>query len=400
MTRFLIFLGLFNIALLQAQSQTLIPAQDSTALQSNNLYLGVRDLAFVKNNEYFNLIADGYTLLGNQIDLELKYQPDSHYQLTAGVSLQKYFGRPDIEQPVPYFGLKIYQGRSQFYIGKLYTADRHQLADEIYGFERLLDERHIENGLQHRFKNKHWQTDTWLEWEHFIFKRDTLRERLNFGQTTTYCINLGQWQIRVPLQLYLMHRGGQINLRTAEDHSKNNAMVISNFLGGIRLQYQFNKAVNIGFDYAYLGSAINSDNTEELHFKSGYAHRFRLLFNYKHWQNYAGYWQGHRFVSPKGNDMFQSVSRRVNKYLNEAGEPVPTFNNHTEPDRKLLTWTTRFQKDIYPQLHLGFAIDLYYQLNSSEINTTYYSSEIDHQFDYAMGLYLTYLFDFKLKKVK
>jgi len=399
MKQIILIISLFFVGLLQAQFQNVFSKTDSVTTQTKTIYLGFNDLAFVKNNEYFNFIADGYTLLGNDLLLDLHYRPHQAYQITAGVFLQKYFGLPNFEQPVPYFGLEIYNGHNTFYIGKLYTADNHQLADELYDFERHLDSRSVENGLQHRYKNTHWQTDTWLEWEHFIFKGDHRRERLNFGQTTVYRHHFGNWQWHPFLQIYLMHRGGQINLRTTDNNQKNNAMVIADYSMGTKLQYRFNKQFVIGFDYTFLGHRINSDNVEELHFRSGKAHKMRLFFKYKHWQNYAGYWQGHNFVAPKGNAMYQSISNRVDKYLDTQGNTIPVFKHYTEANRQLLTWTSVYHKEIYPHLHLGFVVDLYYQLNHSTIHSTVYSHQIDHQFDYATGLYLHYDFNFKLKKI-
>ena len=381
-----------------AQYDNLLISNDSTNFSPKTLALGIDNWAFVKDNEYFNLIADGYTLLGNQTEVSLKYQAHQNYRLKAGFYALKYFGTIGFEQPIPFVGLEIKKGNNRFYIGKLYTDDRHQLPDEIYAFERLLDKRRIEHGLQHRFKNKHWQTDTWLEWEQFIYKNDHRRERLNFGQTTIFRQTFKHWRLSVPLQIYLQHRGGQINVRSSGNNSVNNAVVFANSALGLSLENLLNNRTSIGLKYQYLRLDTNTDNPEELLFTSGYAHKWQVFVKYRYWQAFLSYWKANQFVAPKGNDMFQSVSRRVEKFLDNHNQPADVFKYHAEPKRQLLSFSTRYQKEVFPDLDLAFIVDLYYQLNRSSIQSVYYNSEVYHRWDYALGLYLRYRFDFNLNK--
>jgi len=392
---FVLFLS-FTVS---AQYDHLLISNDSTSLSPKALTLAIDNWSFIKDNEYFNLIADGYTLLGNQTEISLKYQAHQNYRLTAGFYTLKYFGTNNFEPLIPYVGLEIKKGQSRFNIGKLYTADRHQLSDKIYAFERLLDGRRIEHGLQHRFKNTHWQTDTWLEWERFIHKADHRRERLNFGQTTTFKQKFKHWQLSIPLQIYLQHRGGQINVRGAGDNLINNAVVFANSALGLALENKLNKQASIGFKYQYLRLDTNTDNPEELLFTSGYAHQWQAFVKYRYWQTYISYWNANKFVAPKGDDMFQSVSRRVEKYLDNQNQLTDIFKYHTEPHRQLWTLSTRYQKEIFSDLYLAFVIDVYYQLNRSSIRSAYYNTEVYHQWDYALGLYLRYRFDFKITKL-
>ncbi len=381
-----------------AQYDNFLISNDSTNLKSKSLALGINNMAFIKDNEYFNLIADGYTLPGNQTEVSLKYQAHQNYRLTAGFYALTYFGTNDFEPLIPYVGLEIKKGHSRFYIGKLYTDDRHQLSDEIYAFERLLDYRRIEHGLQHRYKNAHWQTDTWLDWEQFIHKADRRRERLNFGQTTTFKQTFKHWQLTIPLQIYLQHRGGQINIRDADTDTVNNAVVFANSALGLALENKLNNRMSVGVKYQYLRLDTNTDNPEELLFTSGYAHKWQVFVKYRYWQTYVSYWKANKFVAPKGDDMFQSVSRRVEKYVDSQNQPADVFKYHTEPHRQLLTLSTRYQKEIFPDLDLAFVVDVYYQLNRSSIQSDYYNTEVYHQLDYALGLYLRYRFDFNLYK--
>lgn len=400
MKQLLLTFGLLAGFWSHAQYQDLLVPAGAPKKQSKILHLGFQDLSFIKDNEYFNLIADGYTLLGNQLYIDFNYRPQPNYKITMGASLLKYDGLSVFSKVVPYLGLEIDQGNSTFYLGKLYTADNHGLADEIYTFERQLDQRHIENGLQHRFKNKHWQTDTWLQWEHFIFKGDTMRERLNFGQTTTYKTSFNHWTVSFPLQVYLQHRGGQINLKKPYDDPKNNAIVIANGLSGLAVENHLTKQTTIGLKYLYYIFRTNTNRPEELIFTSGTAQKLQIYLKHRHWATFLAFWQANRFVAPKGNDMFQSISRRTERFLDQNNQTVSVFKNHTEPNRKLLCLTTTYHKEIFKNLNLAFVIDVYDQLNHSSLQSPYYQSDIYHQLDYALGLYLLYKFDFKLLSIK
>jgi len=385
---------------LHAQVNQLLVANDTTKITPQTITLQIKNLSFIKDNEYFNLIADGYTLFGNSLHPNIIYKPHKNYQLKAGLFLLKYYGQDDFNEIIPTLSLEIFHGKSSFYFGQLYTTDNHQLSDEIYDFERLLDQRSIENGMQHRYKNEHWQTDTWLEWEHFIEKNDTTRERLNFGQTTTYQNSFKSWKVTIPIQIYLQHRGGQINQREIFNEDINSAFVIANAVVGFSLQKEFSKNLYLGAKYQYFLYTVNSDNPEELIFTSGNANKVSLFARYKSLETSLLYWKSDRFVAPKGNDMFQSVSQMVDKYYDDQGNQIIIFNGYTEPDRELLRWTTTYKKEIFKDLQLAFAVDFYYQLKESSIYNVYYAERVVNQFDYSLGLYLFYRFNFRLVKLK
>lgn len=54
--------------------------------------LEVYNLNFFKNNEYFNKIADGYTLLGAHLHSKLFYNISNKSQIKLGISLSKWGG--------------------------------------------------------------------------------------------------------------------------------------------------------------------------------------------------------------------------------------------------------------------------------------------------------------------
>ncbi len=379
---------------LHSQYNDLLKTNDSLA-GSKGFFVQIDNLAFVKNNEYFNLIADGYTLIGNRLNTELSLQTHPDYIFTAGMMWLQYDGLSYLSKNIPYFSLHLKQKQNDFYIGKLYTDDNHLLPQVLYAFERHLDTRSVENGLQHRYNGRHWQTDTWLQWEQFIFKKDTMRERLNFGHVSHFTFKINRWRLQIPVQIYLHHRGGQINVRQNNNHV-NSALVVANGGGSFDLSYKLSSQSFWGIATQYYWHRINSDLTETFHYKQGSAINIKVYYRNKIIYSELNYWKSNSFVSSKGDDMFQSVSRRVEKYLDEQGNSIPVFGLHTEPARNLIYGRFAYQKEIFKDLFLAFTTEVFYQLNKATIYTPVYKSEVFNHLDYNTGLYVRYIFKHKL----
>ena len=354
-----------------------------------NLDFVFEDLSFVKNNEYFNFIADGYTLLGNKLYTGVRLQPHSDYDIRVGADWIKYYGLNNFSYIIPSISLHLDKGKHQFYFGRLDTGNNHDMPQQIYAFERLLDARSIENGLQHKYTGKRWQSDTWLEWEHFIFKNDKGRERLNFGHHSDWHFPFSDnLEMQIPVSLLLHHRGGQIN-RHNQPSTYNSAIVVANFSSGLGFQYKLNQDTSLGIQYDFFVHSINSDNTEDFVFKTGKAHLFTFKVDYQQFEGKFSFWQSRKYIAPKGDDMFQSLSRKTEIYF-ENNEQATVFAGYAEPDRQLLYTSISYHKEMARDLHLGFVTELYYQLNKGEIHTPAYSGVIQNHLDYSMGLYVQY----------
>ena len=71
-------------------------------------------LSYVKNNEYFNEIADGYTLFGYYLNPTVSYQPHQKVQIEAGVFVRKVFGNSGFKETEPTFTVQIKQANWRF----------------------------------------------------------------------------------------------------------------------------------------------------------------------------------------------------------------------------------------------------------------------------------------------
>ncbi len=60
--------------------------------QPGELSLRIKSISFIENNEFFNPIVEGYTLLGFFFQPELVYTPSAKVSLRAGAHILKYYG--------------------------------------------------------------------------------------------------------------------------------------------------------------------------------------------------------------------------------------------------------------------------------------------------------------------
>src|SRR5690606_36878085 len=95
--------------------------------RSNKVYLGFDFLGFTRNNEYFNKIADGYTLFGYQFTPHLTYFPSENVRVDAGVFLHKDFGISDYYTIAPTLSVKVKRDKMEFILGNLEGSLNHRL---------------------------------------------------------------------------------------------------------------------------------------------------------------------------------------------------------------------------------------------------------------------------------
>src|SRR5690606_20558380 len=87
--------------------------------RKEKIYLDVGLLGFTKNNEYFNRIADGYTLFGYQLYPSLTYFPAENVRIDAGIYLQNDFGNNGFQTIAPTLSVKVKRGDLNIIFGNL-----------------------------------------------------------------------------------------------------------------------------------------------------------------------------------------------------------------------------------------------------------------------------------------
>ncbi len=280
-------------------------AGEKTISQPGELFLRIKSINFIKNNEYFNPIIEGYTLMGFFFQPELVYSPSDKVTLCAGTHLLKYSGTKKFSQIKPVFSasLKLTE-KSVLTLGSLSGSDSHQLFDPHFNTERLYTD-YLEDGFQLTTLTDHIFNDTWISWENFIFKGDSTREVFTFGESFRYKSSLISdfMQIEIPFQIQFKHFGGQIS--NYPEHVE----TFFNLATGIGLNFkpEQSRYGEAGIEYLqFLNNELNGESQYGI--THGYASWVRFHYTYKALSFGASYWRAHNFFAPNGNAIYGSVS--------------------------------------------------------------------------------------------
>lgn len=281
---------------------------------------------FVKNNEFFGPIADGYTLFGYQLNPRIAYQPAPNVVLEAGVYFKSDFGQERISQIAPTFTVKFRHKNWNYLFGTLEGAVSHQLIEPLYNFERLLQHR-IENGLQINHQTDRMFFDFWISYPRNTLPGYTRQEQFWGGVSVEPVIGSREtktgWSLSIPVQLTVFHAGGQniispLPVRTALNVAGSLSVTWQNTTPG------FFRAARL--DTYAVGYSENADKK----YKGGGFYP-NLTVHLRPVTVLVSYWQGSHYRAEFGGDLYQSYTRRFNRI-------------YQEPNRKLLI--VRFLKDI------------------------------------------------------
>lgn len=337
---------------------------------SNALFLGINTLGFAKNNEYFNDIADGYTLFGYQLNPYLSYHPTANFKVSAGVYLQKDFGGKGYVDIAPTFSLEYRHNDATLIFGNLEGGTSHRLIEPLYDFERVLTDR-LENGIQYRVERESLFLDTWVDWQNMIYKGDPEQERIGGGLSLDYQImNADGLEVWMPAQLVVRHIGGQI------DNNPQPLQTYTNMAAGLSVEKVMNGLVHsIRMDNYYV--YYKDFSPERLHpFEDGSGWYINLGVKAKrHFEVMGSYWRGHEFISIMGGQLYPSVSSTYKK------------PNAVEEVRELFIMRLMYNLNIADHLVLSTRVEPYFDLQNQA-------------FEYSYGFYINYSTDFFLLKTR
>lgn len=343
----------FLILFLTVQKIPGQPLADDRA-DGGNLSLRIKTISFIEDNEFFNPIVEGYTLLGFFFHPELVYNPSSRVTLRGGAHLLKYYGKDIFSQIRPVFAITLnFTEKTSLTLGTLSGPDNHHFFDPHFYRERLYNQ-YMEDGIEIESSNEKFFTDTWISWENFIFKGDTTREQFTFGESFRYTSRpiadfIG---IEIPVQLQAKHFGGQISNFTEPVQS------FFNVAAGLRVNFDLagKKYGQVGIEYLKFLNALEAGDSID-GINHGNASWYRLHYSYKAIHAEAGYWQAHNFYAPNGNPIYGSIS-----------DIQPGLVIH---DRKLLTSSVYLKFPAANSLELYFGIDLYYDTDLKIFDQAY-----------------------------
>jgi hypothetical protein len=254
-------------------------------------------LNYLKNNEYFNEIADGYTLFGYYLNPKIAYQPHGKVQIEAGVFVRKEFGTSGLTEIEPTFTIQIKQGDWRFLFGNIEGAISHRMIEPLVGFERLLT-KPLEHGIQAKYQYKEAFFDAWLDWQKNTSPGKTNQEYIwNGFSFYAKPLKIKELKLQAIVQTSIYHKGGQ-NIQSIQP-----VRTIINPAVGLRVQKELGKKQIFVFDNYYVGYFESP--------RRGTAYYLNTFWKRPKYQIGLSYWLGHYFNSSLGGDLFQSDSRKL-----------------------------------------------------------------------------------------
>ena len=318
---------------------------------SNSLYFNFNNTNFLWNNEYFNDVVEGYTLIGYHVTPTFEYHFSKNIKVEAGIHLLQYSGLDKFTDALPVYRATYHNQGFALIMGTLYGTVNHKLPDPLSNFENYLTHK-LENGVQAIWNKERFELDIWLDWQNFIFVDDSTQEKLVAGiSANTYIFKNDSWELSAPAYAMVMHRGGQI------DASQANMLTALNYGLGLNLKRPLNNKIinSVEGRFNYLGFTDNSPTVESI-FNNGYGYLSNIRLNHKESFFQLGYWHSEQFLSLQGHPMYQSKSVKGSSF--DANE------------RNLFTTKLQYSKTIYRGIYLGLLGETFYDVNTGNFDFT------------------------------
>ncbi len=325
---------------------------------SSRLFLRFGGSTFVNNKEFFNPYQPGYTLTGFFIRPVLEYYPGPETRLKAGMHLLKYSGEGKYHQTIPIFTFHHrFAPGLDLVAGSIYGSINHDMIEPLFAFDRFFT-HHNESGLQFLIDRDFIKADIWLNWEKFIFTGSPFQEEFTAGLSSTFFTGSTEGSLRVdlPVQILATHKGGQI------DASGERLQTLVNLAGGVVAEWDVDGMVieTAGFR-GYVAGFFDLSNELRHHWDNGWGVYPNIHVRTRWLEGGAGYWFGSRFVAPRGEPLFQSVSRVDPSIAQEH--------------RELITSKIIFNRRLVRGIRMGVRFGAYYDPAAG-------------QFDHSGGLHI------------
>jgi hypothetical protein len=361
----------------QLNNRTLMQTMPVKPENAKEIRFGLYAFGFSKNNEYFNKIADGYTLFGYHLNPKLIYKPAPSVRVDAGVFMWKDFGSSGYQDIAPTFSAKILKDNWSLTFGTLEGNLNHGYIEPLYDFERVINNR-LENGLQYKLQSHTVDVDAWIDWANMLYRGEDDQEVVNGGARTSITLleQVGRgtladsvW-LKLPMQFTAQHKGGQI------DASDLPLLTVVNLAVGLELEKKYTrKVLHRLYTKNYLLGFKDFSNEFRLPYTEGHGVYLNIGADTKYQDVMLSYWKGKGYITELGGKLYQSAST--------------TFKHpdYLEKDRELII--VRLMKDIeiLDNLHLTLRLEPMIDLHEPKL-------------EFSNSLYLTFDTDFFIAKPK
>jgi hypothetical protein len=347
---------------------------------SNKLYLKIRNANFIKDNEYFNQIVEGYTLSGYWITPTLEYHPGANSTLEAGIHLLKFSGRDRFFKILPVFTFSQQLNRNIFLIlGALNSNSNHNMAEPLLDPERFYFKQ-VDNGIQFLITSERIKSDVWFTCDSFIWRGDSMQEQFTSGSSSEFVLikNTG-WSFSIPLQTIIAHKGGQIN------RPKKPIETLMNLGTGLNIEYNseggFIKQIRLNPHFLIYNKSTSAE-FPEAPYKKGWALYPNVLINSDHLYLKLAWYHSNSFIGPRGEAIYQSVSTEP---IDQSFSRLDTTKN--EKYRNLFIGKIAYSKNLGKGISINACFEGYYD-NHEKL------------FDYNFSFHLLYSDRFLLHSLK
>ncbi|WP_246853525.1 hypothetical protein [Rufibacter aurantiacus] len=371
-----------QVAFAQLNNKAFETRQPVKPEQAGELQLGLNAFGYQKNNEYFNDIAEGYTLFGYHLNPRLIYFASPHVRIDAGVQVQKDFGSKRYSLMQPTFTIRYEKDDMALLFGTLQGHLNHGYIEPLYDFERVITNR-LENGLQYLLDKPNVRLDVWIDWQRYLRRLDPFQEEVAGGasaELTLYRTPVSldseentpptETYIGLPLQFTAQHRGGQIDVTDLP------LVTLTNAAAGLVIRKSYDKKFLKALHFQpYVVGWKDFSNEKNLAFKQGGGLYLNAGIDTKYQNVMLSYWRGNGYYSELGGKLYPSVSSNFK---------TPDF---TDKNRQILI--VRFMHDV--ELMEGLSLTLRVEPFIDFDNP---------QLEFSNSLYLNFNSDFFLARLK
>jgi len=351
-----------NYAIFKDSAQ-LLPAD------TGRLSLEIDNLNYLRNYEYFGDIPLSYTLLGNQLMPQLKYQLNENFSLKGGLFLRREFGLKGFTNITPVLTANYQKRGVSFLVGTLQGAANHQFIEPLYDAESIINDR-IEQGVQVVINKPKLWLDWYIDWEKAIVRQSSYPEEFTTGISGRFTIHQTEKiAVTLPAQAMVAHKGGQIDTSNLAVESLLNTAAGVSVL--VNKPTSFLKSIEAAH---YLVSYKDLSGDKKQAFRRGKGMYSALIFKTAFNLDIdARYWSGDGFYGPRGGALYSSISEKVPGYA--------------EQKRNLLFLSFIYDRPLCQNVWLDLRMEPYYDLRN-------------HLLEYSYSVFLRFKKEFTLRRVK
>lgn len=299
--------------------------------------------SFFQNNEFETNFTKGKTITGLQLLPLLAFGNQRDYETKLGVFVQKYSSVDKVSQSNLFFSTSVFPtNNTQILLGSYFEAE--DFIAPLYSYEHQLTDRQKE-GVLIKKNRKSADYSLWLDWRNFIFQGSSFQEEFTVGFSRQKTSRFNR-RVFIPLQLLIIHAGGEID--TSEKPKKTT----------------FNPVVGLSFSPSpqvlvenYFLSYIDGSNQKSVQISKGEALFSRIIAKRKFSKTELFFFYADRFYSEFGDPLFWSFSQNL--------------QNLEKQRRRNVGINLSFERKITDDVNYSVKLNSNYDLVQSCLNYSY-----------------------------